>query len=330
MHLFSRHKTNLIAAADALPGPRQADAGPRAPRRARHPDRAAVPRGPRDRRLRPGLLLGRGARVLAGARRLHDRGRLRRRLHAEPDLRGGLQRRGPATPRSCSSSSTRSRSSYDELLKLFWESHDPTQGMRQGNDVGTQYRSAIYTTTDAQREAAEAVARRCYQERADAPPATARSRPRSPPAGAVLLRRGLPPAVPREEPGGYCGLGGTGVSCPSASASRPPASEPSGAERNPPGGLDRLHGELGRHPGHPAAGRRTGVRSGTARRRRRRRTAARMTLSRSPNMRSLDGAVEAGDEPPRRRRSCSGFHAQSVAVADTWKPLSSAAVVRRG
>ena len=131
--------------------------------------------------------------------RLHDRGRLRRRLHAEPDLRGGLLAAAPATPRPCSSSSTRRRSSYEEILRLFWEGHDPTQGMRQGNDVGTQYRSAIYVDDAEQRAAAEA-SRDAFQQRAERAPATARSRPRSPTAGPVLLRRGLPPAVPREEP----------------------------------------------------------------------------------------------------------------------------------
>ena len=67
--------------------------------------------------------------------------------------------------------------SYEELLRIFWEGHDPTQGMRQGNDVGTQYRSGIYTTSDSQREAALR-SRDAYAERL-APPDTARSRPRS-------------------------------------------------------------------------------------------------------------------------------------------------------
>ena len=71
--------------------------------------------------------------------------------------------------------------SYDELLKMFWESHDPTQGMRQGNDVGTQYRSGIYYFDDAQREAAEA--RATPTRRSSKPPATVRSPPRS--AGAA-------------------------------------------------------------------------------------------------------------------------------------------------
>jgi peptide-methionine (S)-S-oxide reductase len=102
--------------------------------------------------------------------------------------------------------------SYEELLRIFWESHDPTQGMRQGNDVGTQYRSGIYVYSDGQRRAAEQSAR-AYGER--------------------LLAAGYPPVTTEildapefyyaedyhqqylaKNPGGYCGLGGTGVSCP--------------------------------------------------------------------------------------------------------------------
>ena len=104
------------------------------------------------------------------------------------------------------------RVSYDHLLKLFWESHDPTQGMRQGNDVGTQYRSAIYVRSDEERRAAEE-SKRAYEEE---------------------LRRAGYRAITTEivqapefyfaedyhqqylarNPDGYCGLGGTGVSCP--------------------------------------------------------------------------------------------------------------------
>jgi peptide-methionine (S)-S-oxide reductase len=104
------------------------------------------------------------------------------------------------------------RISYEQLLKTFWESHDPTQGMRQGNDVGTQYRSGIYTFNDAQRVAAEA-SKADYQE---------------------MLSKGSFGAITTEivaatefyfaedyhqqylskVPHGYCGLGGTGVACP--------------------------------------------------------------------------------------------------------------------
>lgn len=104
------------------------------------------------------------------------------------------------------------RTSFEHLLKVFWESHDPTQGMRQGNDVGTQYRSGIYTYSDEDKQMAEA-SRATYQ--------------------AALAERGLgeitTEIIPAPEfffaedyhqqylaknPSGYCGLGGTGVSCP--------------------------------------------------------------------------------------------------------------------
>ena len=110
--------------------------------------------------------------------------------------------------------------SYAELLQLFWESHNPTQGMRQGNDIGTQYRSGIYVTSDAQREQAEA-SRDAYQQ--------------------ALTERGFGPITTEilvapefyyaedyhqqylaKNPAGYCGLGGTGVDCPTGAASGMP------------------------------------------------------------------------------------------------------------
>jgi len=102
--------------------------------------------------------------------------------------------------------------SYADLLKAFWEGHDPTQGMRQGNDVGTQYRSGVYTCSDSQRKAADA-SRDAYQQRlrdagygeitteiVDAPE--------------FFYAEDYHQQYLAKNPGGYCGLGGTGVSCP--------------------------------------------------------------------------------------------------------------------
>ena len=104
----------------------------------------------------------------------------------------------PATPRPCWSSSTPAKISRDEILRTFWEGHDPTQGMRQGNDVGTQYRSAVYYDSDEQRAAVEASRDRYQASLTAAGPRRDHDRDR--PGGPVLLRRGLPPAVPRQEP----------------------------------------------------------------------------------------------------------------------------------
>jgi peptide-methionine (S)-S-oxide reductase len=104
--------------------------------------------------------------------------------------------------------------SYEKMLKLFWEGHDPTQGLRQGNDVGSQYRSAIYWRDEAQRTAAEA-SRDAYQEVLSA-------------AGHGTITTEVEPLDSHpfyyaedyhqqylaKNPGGYCGVGGTGVSCP--------------------------------------------------------------------------------------------------------------------
>jgi peptide-methionine (S)-S-oxide reductase len=104
------------------------------------------------------------------------------------------------------------QTSYEELLRLFWENHDPTQGMRQGNDAGTQYRSAVYWDGEAQRRAAEE-SRAMYQARLAA-------------AGYGEITTELAEAGPfyyaedyhqqylAKNPNGYCGLGGTGVACP--------------------------------------------------------------------------------------------------------------------
>ena len=101
---------------------------------------------------------------------------------------------------------------YDELLRVFWESHDPTQGMRQGNDAGTQYRSAIYTSSDEQRRAAEA-SRDAYQRVLTASgygPITTEIRE----AGPFYYAEGYHQQYLAKNPNGYCGLGGTGLACP--------------------------------------------------------------------------------------------------------------------
>jgi len=101
---------------------------------------------------------------------------------------------------------------YDDLLKVFWENHDPTQGMRQGNDAGTQYRSGIYYFDDAQRRSAERT-RDAFQTRLKA-------------SGYGAITTEIVPAPDfyyaedyhqqylAKNPDGYCGLGGTGVTCP--------------------------------------------------------------------------------------------------------------------
>lgn len=102
--------------------------------------------------------------------------------------------------------------SLSALLKTFWEEHDPTQGMRQGNDVGTQYRSAIYTTTPEQAEAVEQ-SRQAYQKALDAQGLGAITTDISP-AGPFYFAETYHQQYLAKNPRGYCGLQGTGVSCP--------------------------------------------------------------------------------------------------------------------
>jgi peptide-methionine (S)-S-oxide reductase len=102
--------------------------------------------------------------------------------------------------------------SYDELLRLFWEGHDPTQGMRQGNDVGTQYRSEIYVTSDAQRAAAEASRERYAERLHDAGYGDITTEIVDAPE--FFYAEDYHQQYLAKNPGGYCGIGGTGVSCP--------------------------------------------------------------------------------------------------------------------
>ena len=104
------------------------------------------------------------------------------------------------------------KTSYGQLLKIFWESHDPTQGMRQGNDHGTQYRSAIYTFGDAQRNAAKASAEMFQRALTEARKGEITTEIAE--AGSFYYAEDYHQQYLAKNPGGYCGLGGTGVSCP--------------------------------------------------------------------------------------------------------------------
>ena len=101
--------------------------------------------------------------------------------------------------------------SYSDLLKTFWENHDPTQGNRQGNDVGTQYRSVIYTYSDEQRRAAEAsmAAYQAELKKAGYGPITTEIRP----APEFYYAEDYHQQYLHKNPNGYCGVGGTGVKC---------------------------------------------------------------------------------------------------------------------
>jgi peptide-methionine (S)-S-oxide reductase len=101
---------------------------------------------------------------------------------------------------------------YEDLLRVFWESHDPTQGMRQGNDIGTQYRSAIYWHNEDQRRAAES-SRDAYQ-RALRAAGHGEITTEVAPAPEFYYAEEYHQQYLDKNPGGYCGLGGTGVSCP--------------------------------------------------------------------------------------------------------------------
>jgi peptide-methionine (S)-S-oxide reductase len=105
-----------------------------------------------------------------------------------------------------------SKISYEDLLRAFWEGHDPTQGMRQGGDIGTQYRSAVYTSSDSQREAAIASRDRYRQRLAEAGYGDITTEIADEPE--FFYAEDYHQQYLAKNPNGYCGLGGTGVSCP--------------------------------------------------------------------------------------------------------------------
>jgi peptide-methionine (S)-S-oxide reductase len=105
-----------------------------------------------------------------------------------------------------------SKTSYEEMLKLFWENHDPTQGMRQGNDVGTQYRSSILYSNEAEREAAERTKAAFSERLSEAGYGEISTEIET--AGPFYYAEAYHQQYLAKVPNGYCGLGGTGVSCP--------------------------------------------------------------------------------------------------------------------
>jgi peptide-methionine (S)-S-oxide reductase len=210
MHL-SRHKTNMIDPADALPGRREP---------IRIPERHDVLGTPIAPPFPEGLeqaVFGLGC--FWGAERLFWQAPG---VYTTAVGYAGGYTPNPSYEEVCSARTGHaevvlvvfdpSKTSYDAMLKLFWESHDPTQGMQQGNDVGTQYRSAIYTTSDAQREAAEASQRVFQRELSGAEYGEITTE--IAPLGEFFYAEDYHQQYLAKNPNGYCGLGGTGISCP--------------------------------------------------------------------------------------------------------------------
>jgi peptide-methionine (S)-S-oxide reductase len=211
MHLFSRHKTEMIDPARALPG---RDRAVRVP--ARH-DVLGTPLAPPFPGGLETAVFGMGC--FWGAERVFWQAPG---VYTTAVGYAGGYTPNPSYEEVCSARTGHAevvlvvfdpkRTSYDALLKLFWENHDPTQGMRQGNDVGTQYRSAIYTTSDAQRAAAGA-SRTTFQE-ALAGRGYGEITTEIAPLDDFYYAEDYHQQYLAKNPNGYCGLGGTGVSCP--------------------------------------------------------------------------------------------------------------------
>jgi peptide-methionine (S)-S-oxide reductase len=211
MRLFSRHKMDMVDAADALPGRDETMPVPE-----RH-DVLGTPIAPPFPEGLERAVFGLGC--FWGAERVFWQAPG---VYTTAVGYAGGHTRNPSYEEVCSSKTGHTeavlvvfdpkKTGYDALLKLFWENHDPTQGMRQGNDAGTQYRSAIYTTSDAQREAADA-SRTVFQGElsgggyGDITTEIA-------PLDEFFYAEDYHQQYLAKNPNGYCGLGGTGVSCP--------------------------------------------------------------------------------------------------------------------
>jgi peptide-methionine (S)-S-oxide reductase len=211
--LFSRHKTEMVDPADALPGRPDPLAVPDSHFVKGHPLKAPFPDGFETAVFGLGCFWG-----------------AERKFWTTPGVwttaagYAGGYTPNPTYEEVCSGRTGHAEvvlvvwdpavASYAAMLRVFWESHNPTQGMRQGNDVGTQYRSAIYATSDAQRDAASASLAAYNQALAEAghPPITTEIGVL--PVGGFYYAEGYHQQYLAKNPDGYCGLGGTGVSCP--------------------------------------------------------------------------------------------------------------------
>ena len=177
--MFGFKKIAMPTAAQALPGRDHAIRTAQEHFVNHHALKGPYPEGSQKAMFGLGCFWGAEKQVLGtGRRRLCHRRRLCRRADAEPDSTRKSAPAAPATTKWCWWCTIRKRFPTRRLLKTFWESHDPTQGMRQGNDVGTQYRSGIYTFTPEQRQAAEA-SKAMYEQGGSRARATAPSPPRS-------------------------------------------------------------------------------------------------------------------------------------------------------
>ena len=214
--LFSRHKTQMVTAADALPG--RSTPMP-------VPDRHLVLGTPLQPPFPEGLetmVVGMGC-FWGAERKFWELGAAGGVFTTAVGYAGGYTP-NPTYEEVCSGRTGHTEAvlvvfdpsavSFEELLRVFWESHDPTQGMRQGNDVGTQYRSAIYWTTPEQEQTAreltkiygEEISRRRYGD------ITTEIRPAA--ETPYYYAEPYHQQYLAKVPNGYCGLGGTGVSCP--------------------------------------------------------------------------------------------------------------------
>ena len=212
MALFGRHKTSMVTAEDALPGSRTP---------IRVPERHFVNL---DRRIVPPFPEGLATAVFGmgcfwGAERLFWQAAG---VYSTAVGYSGGYTPNPSYEQVCTGRTGHSEVvlvvydpnaiSYDQLLKIFWENHDPTQGMRQGADVGTQYRSTIYYASDAQREAAEA-SRSAFQS-ALAAAGHGTITTEIAPLGDFYYAEDYHQQYLARNVNGYCGIGGTGVTCP--------------------------------------------------------------------------------------------------------------------